>query len=177
MVGDPVVVYTSAGNQVFTIYSYISSSVVTVEGTVTLPTGVTNGTFAIPGFSSLQNIPNISLERITIGYDASDPLKPRLYINGVDTAIRARTLPPREALIWWSRCGTYFTHIYTRSTGDYLAIGLDALAVSDQLLVAARKVVNDANIAEANGGSLQRRPDRRPAESGGNRLFSELRQG
>ena len=84
MVGDPVVVDTSSGGATaYTITSYTSSTVVVVQGSVSWAGG---DTLAIPGFSSLQNIPNISLERITVGYDTSDPLKPRLYINGVDTA-------------------------------------------------------------------------------------------
>ena len=149
MVGEPVVVNTpSGGAQAYTISS-CTSTVATVQGSVSWASG---DTLAIPGFSSLQNIPNISLERITVGYDTSDPLKPRLYINGVDTADSALdgSATGNVNLVVQMACNN-FTHVYTRSTGQYMAIGLDASQMSEQLLTAARKVVNDANIAKANG--------------------------
>ena len=81
----------ASGNQLFTITG-IQGSVWT-DGTHYQYTLTLNGTpsacsgsFSIVGLSSMQSVPNVSLDRITVGYDASDPLKPRLYINGADVA-------------------------------------------------------------------------------------------
>ena len=46
-----------------------------------------------------------------------------------------------------------FSNTYMRSADQYIAIGLDASQISDQMVVDARTKLNDANISKANGGS------------------------
>lgn len=127
---------SASGSQVFTITGvntqYNTFTVNTTNGTPS----TSSGTFSIVGLSSVQSVPNVCLEQITIGYDTSDPLKPRLYINGVDVADSSLDAPNSGSQIdlviqmtpgcnpgdWYDA----YTHVYTRTVGDYMAIGLDA---------------------------------------------------
>jgi RHS repeat-associated protein len=150
-----------AGSQVFTITAVNTNSpyTITVSGNCG---SYTSGKFSIVGLSSSQTVPSISLDRITVGYDTTDSLKPRLYINGTDTAdssIDAASGGNVDVVIQMIPAGnagaivSAYTHVYTRPEGDYVAIGLDAGQVSSQMLAAARQVVNNANIAEANSST------------------------
>ena len=135
-----------------------AAKTITVSGN----TGSYTGQFSIVGLTSLQSIPNISLEQISVGYSTSDPLKPRLFINGGDVAdssidaiagdnidLVIQVMPGNTGGCEWG----VTPHVFTRAEGDYMAIGLDAGQMSNQLLVAARNVVNTADILKANGGS------------------------
>jgi uncharacterized delta-60 repeat protein/RHS repeat-associated protein len=160
MVGAPVVF----GTQAYTIETYTSSTSVVVLGTASVSSG---STFSIPGFSSLLSVPNVSLEPITIGYATSGSnLTPDLFLNGsfsvassssvssgasVDVVLQSY---PAQAVVGTTGgdCVPY-THVYVRTAGDDIAVGLGAWQTSASMLSSARAALNSAELEETDGGS------------------------
>jgi RHS repeat-associated protein len=164
MMNTPVVLNNTASGQAqaFTIISNITAptNTVVVQGSAGYTSGFTSG-YWLPNFSSLQTVPEICLERITVGYTGSSNLTPHLYLNGSEASygLSPSALPGGAADVslviqmmpgnTGYTCGEY-SHVYKRAEGKYMAIGLDAGQLTDQMLLSARKIVNDANINQAN---------------------------
>lgn len=158
MAGAPIVINTPTGaRQTYTIDSVQSGTSVSVLGTATFGSG---DTLFTPAFSSLQIVPNVCLERITIGYAAGSGsyVSPELLINGNTVASNANVSVASGSnvdLVVQTIQGGYGlnysgTDTYPRTAGEYIAIGLDAWQISNSMLVSDRQIVNNANIAEAN---------------------------
>ena len=160
MVNEPLLDLTH-GSQSYTILSVISGNQVVVQGNASSLSGVT---FAIPALSTLQNVADISLDRVTISAPGTGQVTPVLTLTGpVSLTVRSTlsiastgTLYPVLQYIAGGNSGEWNysnTHVYSRTASQYLAIGIDAGQQSDQRLIAARAVVNTADITLADGGT------------------------
>ena len=160
MVNEPLIDLTN-GNQVYTILSVTSSNKVVVQGDAS---HVTGASFAIPGVSTLQNVADISLDRITIVAPGTGTVRPQLTFTGPTplsltstlTVLSTSAIYPIIQYLPGTLPGGWnyaYTHVYSRFASQYIAVGLDASQTSEQSLVAARAVVNTADIALADGGN------------------------
>jgi YD repeat-containing protein len=161
MSGSPIVLDNSTGRKAFSIPAISTATyTITVLGT-SGNNGAFTSAFSLPDFSTLQNVPDISLERITVGYTTGTNLTPHLYLNGTEASYN---IPPTVAVPSGSRVdlvvqslpgttgGTVaaYNTVFSRAAGNYLAVGLDAWQTSEQMLVQLRQTVNDANMNQAN---------------------------
>jgi len=157
MVNKPLVVELAVGDRDFLITEYNSATQVVVQGDATC----SSAPFAIPGLSVLSNVADVSRQRITIGSTGTGTLTPHLYLDGVDTATSTHTVASGAAIKvvvqhlpgtsgGWS---SPYSRVYARPSDRWLAVGLDARQFSEELLVDARRKVNDAAIVKANGGT------------------------
>ena len=171
LVDTPLILFPSY--QGFLVTSYTSPTVITVKGDATC----TDSLFLLSGISELYDIPEVSLDRMTLGYTGSGTLTPHLYLtdpegNTTDEAsnltvadeypigviiqylpgdnINYDPIPHLEYIT--DNCEPYFA-VYPRAAGDYIAVGLNVNQTSNQMLVNAWSAVNDAQISKANSGT------------------------
>jgi RHS repeat-associated protein len=157
MTGMPIFIGTGSPPPMFTVYQFNSATQILIQGNAQCVAGTT---FYAPGLAALRNIAEIDLKRITISTDGTPALRiegensvtnPFTVQSGASVYVVLRYTPGRPGLT-----GGQYTDVYTQSAGDYLAVGLDAHQESPQALVRARQIVNQQEIAKADGGS----PDR-----------------
>ncbi len=109
-------------------------------------------------FDTLLTVPEVSLDRLTISYAPAGwgSLIPQFRKNGTVIA----SGPPISSGSTVELTLTHFdsgddvadrSFTYSRTAGQYLAIGLDARQVSDRMIVDMRAAVNVAAIARTNG--------------------------
>ena len=163
MVGQPVVIQMPSGGSTtpteFLIVSYNSSThAVVVIGNATC----TSAAFSVPGFPSpqIENVPDIDLKRITISSEGTgSPLTPTLNIEG-NTPVASLLSVPNQNPFYVTIdyipgdsnvtgiSGRPYSNIYSRNSGDYLALGVDADQESSETLVRARQIVNQQEIVK-----------------------------
>ena len=149
LVNTSLVMDSAGGSQRFLITSYLSPTQVVVQGNASAYQG---HYFALSCLTRWYNVPDISLSRLTIGYTGNTP---HLYLNGADPVLDTQSFSSGNLKIIVQITqpsaspsdGTYQS-IYTRPTGQYVAIGLDAYQTSPQMLSRLQAVVNNANIAD-----------------------------
>ncbi|MCE5268857.1 MAG: autotransporter-associated beta strand repeat-containing protein [Planctomycetaceae bacterium] len=152
--------------QAFNVVSWNSLSSITVSGNAP----ATDAQFYITGVSELYGVPDISLDKVTLGYvGTSNSLTPDLRLTdttGESTDVYGnKTLPngaPVNIIITYyqptsSGSTQRYSTTYPRYAGDYAAIGIDAGQWSDRWIVAARKTLNDAEVAKSDnpGSAIQ----------------------
>ncbi|HEY4761926.1 MAG TPA: hypothetical protein VIH42_15215, partial [Thermoguttaceae bacterium] len=153
------------GKKAFAIITNITSNTntVMVRGTIT-PTTPFTSSFALPGFTYLDETADLALKRITVG-NTDTGEAPRLYIDGQQTSQSTFTVPDGIYYVVLER-----THgngpvtspepspsdnllYFQLNAGQYTAIGMDVAQFSQQSLVEIRSDVNDAEINMANGAT------------------------
>lgn len=112
-------------------------------------------------FSTLLSVPEVSLSRLTVSYAPAGGgwLTPQLRIDGSVVAsgpsVSSGSGVELDLFHFEPGDDAYdrsFT--YGRTAGQYLSIGLDARQVSEESIIDMRRVVNDAAVAQANGGPV-----------------------
>jgi uncharacterized delta-60 repeat protein/RHS repeat-associated protein len=116
-------------------------------------------------------LPTISLQRLTIDPNLSvngsyTVAQPRLWLDGTQQTIAGSTVqwlttnsPPSLSLtvnIFTPNPRVTYSTSYSRPADRYLAIGLDANQMSEQLLVSLRQTVNTQELNEKNNATVDR---------------------
>jgi len=124
---------------------------------LTLLDGFSNATL----FTDLLVLPNMSEDRITIGYvpAAGGELTPELLLNG-SVAATGTAIPSTEPVTLEidhydaGSSGINENFFYSRTAGEYLAVGLDAGQISTTMLNQIQTVVNNSVTAQEDGQSF-----------------------
>jgi len=145
--------FTVVGNLVF-------SSIVPATAKATLQITLAQPG-PIPHFQHTLIVPDVSLSRITIEYiPAGGGLStPKLLVDGVVVATSPTPVASGAAMtltLTHSVPGAVSTQtsVYNRTAGQTLAIGVNALQVSERLLARQRDAINEAAVAKINGTTI-----------------------
>jgi RHS repeat-associated protein len=165
LLGTPLVIYETSGEQAFTITSYVSTSQVVVSGNAS---GTSGDNFAISVVSYKTDLPDVSLRRLTV-FTGTTSAAPHIYLDGSDSVTPPSALPSGTSTVnlviqvfaaaspsdSFSGAGLSqsYAHVYDRGVNKYLGIGLDANQTSPEMLANIRSVVNQANINQADNSS------------------------
>jgi RHS repeat-associated protein len=121
---------------------------------------LTNNSGSVTYFSQFLSVPDVSLNRITVGYAdvGGGQLRPQLRLDGQVFAQGASTIASGAGVVLsiehYNADGNNsldLSNSYSRTAGEYIAIGLNAGQISQGTLDRLQQLVTAASIAKING--------------------------